>query len=144
MPRMCVAGSVSTWRERNSSRCFSWCFCLLVSSLLVPPGWPLSVVLVPLLMEEISDDSSELSNSKAPETQETKEMGWLSFDEEGGLMFLNSTTDTDTDHTAAPRFIQALHKISNPMHWQLFYSRIILLKILGFYGRENDFADIRN
>ncbi|KAI8424868.1 hypothetical protein MSG28_006789 [Choristoneura fumiferana] len=28
LPRMCVAGRVSTCRERNSSRCFAWCRCL--------------------------------------------------------------------------------------------------------------------
>lgn len=28
---MCVAGSVSTWRDRNSSRCFIWWRCLGVS-----------------------------------------------------------------------------------------------------------------
>jgi len=31
-PRMWVAGSVSTWRDRNSSRCFSWCCCFSDSS----------------------------------------------------------------------------------------------------------------
>lgn len=45
---MCVAGKDSSWRDRKSSRCLSWCFCFSgrftisgfsISSSSSPEGW---------------------------------------------------------------------------------------------------------
>lgn len=61
---MCVAGRVSTWRDKNNSRCFIWCFCLVLSS-------DLSVPLVLALLR--------CSSSRAAGDGKKKRENWINW-----------------------------------------------------------------